>query len=64
MWREIFEEFSREVLNWGNGVVCFSLGSRVGGNDVDGCGNDGGVVIFVHPLRASHASPSLCEGEV
>ena len=42
----------------------FSLGSRVGGNDVDGCGNDGGVVIFVHPLRASHASPSQSEGEV
>ncbi len=21
------------------------------------------AVIFVHPLRASHASPSLCEGE-
>ena len=58
-------------LGWGvgNGVLCFSLGSRVRGNDVGAsagmtwaCGNDV-AVNFGHPLRAAHASPSLCEGE-
>ena len=67
-------------------MLCFSLDSRVRGNDVLTRGNDGAgvtsrewrgiagitvrrvndvriVVIFGHPLRASHASPSLREGE-
>ena len=42
-------------------MLCFSLGSRVRGNDGGACGNDGGVlVVFGHPLRAlgPHASPS------
>ena len=30
-----------------------------------GASNDGGeLVVFGHPLRAAHASPSLREGEV
>ncbi len=27
------------------------------------CGDGGVLLDFGHPLRASHASPSLCEGE-